>query len=71
MLRNEGLLCAASAGLVAQLMTAGSTTSPSRPAAFLFTAGAGAFLALVTVALDELAYLVGRPDAKSTGRVRG
>ncbi|MFG3013865.1 MauE/DoxX family redox-associated membrane protein [Streptomyces cinerochromogenes] len=70
-LRNAGLLCAASAALVAQLMTAGGTTATSRPAVFLFTAGAGAFLALVTVALDELAYLFGRSDAKSTGRARG
>ncbi|MEU9337335.1 MauE/DoxX family redox-associated membrane protein [Streptomyces sp. NPDC048290] len=71
-LRNAGLLCAASAGLVAQLMTAGGTTAAtSRPAALLLTAGAGAFLALVTVALDELAYLVGRPTAQSTERARG
>ncbi|CAL9372320.1 MauE/DoxX family redox-associated membrane protein [Streptomyces sp. enrichment culture] len=70
-LRNVGLLCVASAGLVARLMTTGDTAAASRPAVFLFTAGAGVFLALVTVALDELAYLLSRPEAKSTGRARG
>ncbi|GHG93449.1 MauE/DoxX family redox-associated membrane protein [Streptomyces rubradiris] len=69
-LRNVGLLCAASAGLVARLVTTGDTAAP-RPAVLLFTAGAGVFLALVTVALDELAYLLSRPDPKSAGRARG
>ncbi|MET7851104.1 MauE/DoxX family redox-associated membrane protein [Streptomyces avermitilis] len=69
--RNAVLLCAASAGLAARLMTEGHPTATARPAAFLCTAAAGAFLALVTVALDSLAYLWGRMDAESTGRAPG
>ncbi|MFJ5726262.1 MauE/DoxX family redox-associated membrane protein [Streptomyces sp. NPDC093149] len=68
--RNVSLLCAASAGLAAQLMMEG-TTATAQPAAFLCTTAAGAFLALVTVAMDSLAYLWGPMGSKSTGRISG